>query len=322
MNRIRVGVLRGGPSREYEVSLKTGSSVLRNLSEDKYDTRDILITKDGTWHYRGLPVEPKQVFLNVDVIFNALHGEYGEDGQVQRILSHFNVPYTGSRSFQSAVCMNKARTKEGLFDIKVQTARHVILDVSEDIEKKKLEVFRTFPQPCVIKPLSGGSSVGVTAAKDHSSFDEGIRKAFEYSPRVLIEEYIAGREATCGVIENFRDRDVYSLLPTQIIPDSKQPFFDYEAKYQGKSRELCPGNFSKEENRELQRLAREIHKTLDLRHYSRSDFIISNKGIYFLEVNTLPGLTEASLISKSLGAVGSSLPEFLDHVISLALEEG
>ena len=321
MDRIRVGVLRGGPSREYEVSLKTGSAVLSNLPEDKYDARDILLTKDGTWHYRGLPAEPKKVFLNVDVIFNALHGEYGEDGRLQRLLSHFNVPYTGSRSFQSAVCMNKARTKEGLLDIDVQTAKHVILDVSEDIEKKKMELFRSFPQPCVIKPLSGGSSVGVTIAKDHSSFDEGIRRAFEHNPRVLIEEYIAGKEATCGVVENFRDRDVYSLFPIEIIPDSSQPFFDYEAKYQGKSKELCPGNFSREESSELQRLAREIHKTLNLRHYSRSDFIISEKGIYFLEVNTLPGLDPICLIPKSLEAIGSSLPEFLDHVITLAIEE-
>lgn len=320
MQKIRVGVLRGGPSREYEVSLKTGSTVLKNLPEEKYETRDILITRDGVWHHRGLPIEPKNLFPHVDVLFNALHGEYGEDGGVQQLLSHFNVPYTGSRAVASALCMNKANTKVVLEPLGIKSPYYIVLDVSDILNQKVSNLFRTFPQPSVIKPISSGSSIGVTVAHDYDSFMKGIRKAFESSSQVIIEKFIQGKEATCGIVDNFRGEEYYSLLPIEIIPDSDRLLFDYEAKYEGKSQELCPGNFSQEESVELQRLAREVHKNLGLRHYSRSDFIIAQDGIYFLEVNTLPGLTSDSLVPKSLKAAGAKLSEFLDHVVTLALD--
>ena len=136
----------------------------------------------------------------------------------------------------------------------------------------------------------------------------------------MVEENIKGREATCGVVDKFRGNDFYSLLPIEIIKPEKSDFFDYEAKYCGGSQEICPGNFSRDEKEAIQELAVAAHKVLGLRHYSRSDFIISpGRGIYILEVNTLPGLTAESLLPKSLQAVGCSLPDFLDHLITLAL---
>lgn len=320
MTKIKVGVLRGGPSSEYDVSLRTGGSVLKNLSEDKYDAQDIFISRDGQWHFRGMPVLPEQIIRQVDVVFNAMHGEYGEDGTVQKILDSFSIPYTGSRAFASAVGMNKLLTKQGIESSDIQTPEYVIIDAPENIEKDILGIFRGFTQPSVIKPITGGSSVGVTIARDYESLRDGIYKAFEYSPRVLIEERIHGREATCGVIDGFRGEELYALMPVEIIPPDKHAFFDYESKYSGESQEVCPAHFDAVIKEEIQRLAVEAHRALGLRHYSRSDFIVSPRGIYFLEVNTLPGLTQGSLLPKELTAAGATLPEFLDHLVSLALQ--
>jgi D-alanine-D-alanine ligase len=129
------------------------------------------------------------------------------------------------------------------------------------------------------------------------------------------------KDATCGVVEKFMDEPLKALPPVEIIPPTEADFFDYQAKYGGQSREICPGNFSNTETAEIQRVAAAAQRTLGLRHYSRSDFIIHpTRGIYFLEVNTLPGLTNESLLPKSIRAAGSTLPEFLDHVLTLALE--
>jgi len=314
-------VLRGGLSHEYEVSLKTGGSVLQHLPSEKYAAQDILIEKSGVWHLRGMPTTPARVFNQVDVVFNALHGEYGEDGTVQRILDTFGIPYTGSGTLGSAVAMNKALAKEHLQSLNIKTPQHKVLEVTDDLEERVFEIFRKQSPPLVVKPCTGGSSVGVTIAKSYEALLQSVYKAFEYAPKVLIEEYIKGREATCGVIEHFREKELYSMLPIEIIPPQENNFFDYDAKYSGKTQEICPGNFSVEEKDELQRLAKEVHETLGLRHYSRSDFIVSPKGIYFLEVNTLPGLTSESLVPKSLEAVGCSFPEFLDHLVTLALRK-
>ena len=136
---------------------------------------------------------------------------------------------------------------------------------------------------------------------------------------MIVEECIKGREATCGVIDNFRDTKHYSLLPIEIIKPRNRDFFDYQCKYDGTTQEICPGNFSQKEKQALQNLSVKIHKALGLRHYSRSDFIVSPGGIYALEVNTLPGLTSESLFPKAMAAVGCDYLGFLDHLLNLAL---
>jgi D-alanine-D-alanine ligase len=176
--------------------------------------------------------------------------------------------------------------------------------------------------PIVVKPLSLGSSVGVTIAKSLPHLQEAIKNAFFNSEDVLIEEFISGREATCGVLENFSGEEFNALPPIEIISKSASGFFDYDAKYNGQSEEICPGRFSAEEMVEIRRMASAVHKILGLRHYSRSDFILHPKrGIFFLEVNTLPGLTEASLVPKAIKASGSSLNALIDHLITLALKK-
>jgi D-alanine-D-alanine ligase len=318
MSKIRVGVLRGGPSSEYEVSLKTGASVLKHLPEE-YHAQDIFISKDGSWHKGGIAYAPGEILKHLDVVFNALHGEYGEDGRVQHLLDTFAMPYTGSGYLASALGMNKALTKKVFTEHGIKTPLHKTLSKGGYTHADVLHLFKTFPMPAVVKPVRAGSSVGVSIARTVGGLEEALKKAYEYDTEALIEEYISGREATCGVIEGFRGEAMYSLLPVEIVHNSSSGLFDYEAKYSGKSKEICPGNFTREEIKKIQDASVAVHKALCLRHYSRSDFIVHPKrGIYILEVNTLPGLTEESLFPISLSAVGSSLPEFLGHILELA----
>jgi D-alanine-D-alanine ligase len=319
LHKIRVGVLRGGPSDEYEVSLKTGAAVIKNLPE-KYMPIDVFISKNGVWYLGGIERPHERILNHIDVAFIALHGTYGEDGTLQGILEAFGIPYTGSKKVPSAVAMNKALTKQHLKTRNIKMPRHLLVRVGDEVTRKASELHRTFHPPYVIKPMSLGSSVGVDIVEENATLPRRLCSALKSYGDVLIEEYIEGKEATCGVIDHFRGAPVYSLLPVEISPPVDAQFFDYGAKYGGASREICPGNFRKEESSEIQKLAACIHEALGLRHYSRSDFIVHPKrGVYFLEVNTLPGMTEQSLFPKSLHAVGSSMPEFLDHLIMLAL---
>lgn len=326
MHKLRVGVLRGGISPEYDVSLKTGQAVLENLSEEKYIPVDMLVTKDGEWHASGRPITLAQSARKVDVVWNALHGHYGEDGKAGRELESFRIPYTGSNALASALGMHKHFAKERFRSASLRVPRGKFLEgkalaLGEYGTPSALsfQIFREIHPPWIVKPVRGGSSIGTHIARSFLELQERIISASHDVQDIVVEEFLAGREATCGVIDNFRNEELYATLPTEIIPPDDSPFFDYEAKYSGKTQEICPGNFSREESRVLQDAARRAHRALGARHYSRSDFIVTSHGIYILEINTLPGLSEESLLPKSLAAVGSSLPEFLDHVITMAV---
>ncbi len=320
MTQTIVGVLRGGPSSEYEVSLSSGSEVLKHLPEG-YVPIDIFISKQGEWHVDGHVVQPQDILKKVDVVFNALHGEYGEDGKVQGILEREEVSYTGSTSLASAVGMNKAMTKKILKVHDVRMPIHMVLHKNDLCSEKVREVFHTFPQPSVIKPLFGGSSVGVRVARTEKDLTDALEQAFTYADKVIVEEYIQGKEATCGIVEGFRGEENYTLMPTEIVDTSGTDVWGYDSKYSDDMHSMyCPGRFFDSEKKEIQRLTKLAHEVLGLRHYSRSDFIVHPKrGVYFLEVNTLPGLTEASLLSHALVQSGSDLSEFLGHILERAM---
>ena len=320
MITTRVAVLRGGPSSEYDVSLNTGANVLRALVP-KYKVKDVLIGKDGNWFMDGISVLPEKVCRMVDVVFIAMHGEFGEDGQIQRILDQFKVPYTGSKSQPSAVAMNKALAKEYFKKNGIRTPHGVVVKNNESVELIAKMVFNKISPPWFVKPNNGGSSVGASMCRNLPELITALEEAFKYGDSVMVEECIKGREATCGIIDNFRGVKNYALFPIEIIKPDNRAFFDYQCKYDGTTQEICPGNFTKEQKEEIQNAALKIHKTLDLRHYSRSDFIVSPRGIYALEVNTLPGLTAESLFPKAMAAVGCGYAGFLDHLIDLALQE-
>jgi len=321
MAPIRVGILRGGIGHEYEVSLRTGASVLKNLPPDKYQPVDILLSKSGDWYVDGLQTSPERAVRGVDVIFNALHGEFGEDGQVQQMLDSLLKPYTGSGSVASALGLDKPRAKEIFKKAGLKVPSGVVLkrDYQTTAEAVAYDAFQKISPPWIVKPANRGSSVGLYLAHTYPELIQAIESCFKFSDRILVEEYIRGKEATCGVVDGLRGQDYYPLLPIEIVSPANKKLFDYEAKYDGQTAEICPGRFTKEERSELEKLATKIHQVLGLRHYSRSDFILSPRGIYVLETNTLPGLTEESLIPKSLRAAGISYDYFLDHIITLAL---
>ena len=317
--QITVGVLRGGPSREHEVSLKTGAAMLANLPEERFVTRDIYISKQGEWHERGRPVAPERVLRQVDVVLNGLHGEYGEDGEVQKLLEQFGVPYTGANSFGSYIAMHKVMSKARAKEAGLLTPEFRYVSGTEEIEKIAQDVTRSFHQPVVVKPIGWGSSVGVSIVGGYATVLAAIQQLFaEGASGVLVEEYLRGREASVGVVEGLRGEALYALPSVEIVP-TEGGFFSYDAKYSGKTREVCPGKFSRVANEELGRASRVMHRALGLRHYSRSDFIVTPKGVYYLETNTLPGLTTESLMPKSLAAIGVSFSEFLSHLVNLAL---
>lgn len=319
MSKIIVGVLRGGPSLEHEVSIKTGQSVLDNLP-DAYIGRDIFISKDNHWHIDRKPTTPDRVFHSVDVVFNALHGQFGEDGKVQRLMEIYGVPYTGAGVAASALGMNKILAREAFKKVGLKLAMAVEINAAEQgSESSALRVFKAMPPPWVVKPAAAGSSVGVRIVKTVADLSGAISEASEHGEKVLIEEFIPGKEATCGVLENFRGQNHYALPVVEIIPPSKFGFFNYDAKYSGETKEICPSGFELAVKRRIEELAKVAHSAIGCRHYSRSDFIVSKKGIYILEINTLPGLTAESLLPKAMAAVGSSHKELIGHLLKLAL---
>ena len=319
MNSIRVGVLRGGPSLEHEVSLKTGETVLRNLP--KYSAKDIFINKAGEWHLDGKPSHHDRIFRQIDVVFNALHGEYGEDGKVQQLLEAFGVPYTGSGAMASALGMNKILARQAFKSAGLKIPFGFDLVLKKELAETAKDIFKKMPPPWVIKYPSGGSSVGVSMARNFDDLEGSLEKVSSFSSKILVEEYIRGREATCGVIDEFRNQKHYALPIVEIVPPAQSDFFSYDAKYGGQTRELCPSNFDMPTKRAIEAMAIKAHNAIGGRHYSRSDFIVSKKGTYLLEINTLPGLTAESLLPKALNAVGSSHKELLEHLISLALRK-
>jgi D-alanine-D-alanine ligase len=315
-----VAVLRGGASSEHEISLLSGANVLRNVDAQKYRAIDVFIDKAGIWHVRGVPMSPERALLGVDVAFNLLHGKYGEDGTLQRLFQRLGVPFIGPGAFASSFAMHKILAKEEIKKHGVKTPNFTILKVSSDLEKEALAAFRKFSPPLIIKPLQGGSSLGVTLAHTFDRFWEGVKSAFEHGTEVIVEEWIRGKEATVGVVEGLRGEEHYSLLPIEIIPAKAHSFFNYDAKYGEGTEEISPGSFTRSESAELERLARIAHHALGQKHYSRSDFIVSPRGIYYLETNSAPavGMTENSLFPKGLAATGISFDEFFGHVIRSA----
>ena len=322
MSKYRIAVLRGGPSEEHDVSLKTGAALLAALSSDRVTPLDIMITRAGEWTLDGRRHMPEHILSHVDGVIIGLHGAYGEDGKVQRVLERHGVPFTGSGSYSSAIAMHKGITKDHLRDHPIMLAPHMLVSRSskEQLHEISEGIAAMFGPRYVVKPVRSGSSHGVVTAT-RTELPRVLMQALETYDQVIVEKQIKGTEAPVGRIETFRDEPLYVLPPIEIVPAKERAFFDYEAKYNGASEEICPGRFDDAVKNELMELARLVHRELGLNHYSRSDFIIADDGIYFLEVNTLPGLTEASLVPRALTAVGSSLSAFADHLVTQLVEK-
>lgn len=317
MKRLKIAVLRGGPSSEFDVSLMSGKTIIDTLSQ-KHEIFDIILDKNADWYWHGQKLDPYKFAPRLDFIFNAMHGEYGEDGQVQDLLEKLKVKYSGPKKFGAAISMNKHLAKDHYRKNSLKTPAHLIIDTNKIDDLTPGDIVQHFAFPVVIKPLGLGSSVGISIAKNFPELMDHLPNYVEKFDKLMIEEWIDGKEATLGVIDKFRNRAVYPLMATEIKTNKDKKLFDYEDKYSGETEEITPGNFSREEKAELEKMAIAAHEALGLRHYSRSDFIIHPKrGIFILETNSLPGMTSASLFPKAVEASGASLEEVLEHILSL-----
>lgn len=316
----RVAVLRGGPSAEYAVSMKSGSAVIDALKNLDYSYKDIVITKKGEWLDGGFVRQPELALDAVDVVFVALHGAYGEDGQVQRILQRKQIPFTGSRALASAIAFNKELTKQTLKPHEVLMPRHRRVNRSElaDIDSEIPNIFSEVGNELFVKPIASGSSLGVRYIPNAETLKTALSELLAVYEEVMVEQFIRGKEATVGVLNNFRNESVYALPAIEIIPPGGSPLFSHEHKYNGQTEEIVPGRFSYHEKAKLAEIAVLVHQVIECDDYSRSDFIVRDGEVYFLEVNTLPGLTKESLFPKAAAAVGLEFPELILHLVESA----
>lgn len=316
---IKIGVIRGGKSDEYDISLLSGANIIENLM-DTHKPIDIFVSKDGTWHVFGVEKSPERILKNIDVVWNSLHGEFGEDGKIQDILQHHGVKFTGSDRYSSSISHNKFLAKEYLKNLGIKTPTYAIVRQTDDLKERSKEIFSSIPGPLIIKPVNSGSSLGIKVTKTYDQLFKTLYEILSSQSDAIVEELISGKEGVVGVIDNFRGQEHYSLPPIEIVHKNSNGFFDYKSRISGGYEEYCPGNFSESEKRELENLAKKIHKHLGLRHFSKTDFIISPKrGIYFIETNTSPKLTKDSHFSKALESVGSNIKEFIHHVLNLSI---
>ncbi|MDR1395115.1 MAG: D-alanine--D-alanine ligase [Deltaproteobacteria bacterium] len=311
MSRIRLALLMGGLSAEREVSLASGKNVLAALDPGRYQVTALDPASDLGQLVALAP--------ELDLVFPVLHGAAGEDGSIQGLLNLLKLPYVGSGVLASAACLSKKTTKMIYREAGLPTAGDLLCARSDGPALSQARAAgRKLGFPIVFKPLDQGSSVGLTIARDSAEAEASLTAAWEYSDEALAEKFLAGRELTVAVLGNSRAR---FLPPIEIIPAPGHPFFDYQAKYvPGQAQEICPAPLTEEETQKVGQLALKAHEVLGCRGLSRTDFIYSQGVFYLLETNTLPGLTENSLLPKAALAAGLAFPALLDTLIDLALD--
>lgn len=301
-------MLAGGWSGEREISLKSGEAVYRALDRSKYlvsryDPRDDLAT---------LIEERKRI----DLAFVLLHGKLGEDGCVQGFLELLGIPFIGSGVLASAMALNKKIAKERFEGAGLHVLEDVMLCRGEAFSADR--ILETLGPSTVVKPVGEGSSLGISICHSREELLEGIEEAFRYDHEVMVERYVKGREITCCVLGN---RTTEALPVIEIVPNPKYAFFDYQAKYTpGATREVCPAPLCEAETHEAQSCARKAHEALKCRVWSRTDMMMEGEKVYVLETNTIPGMTETSLVPLAARAAGLSPAQLLDRLIELSLE--
>lgn len=308
MSKLRLALIYGGISSEREVSLSSGREVFEALDKSKYD-----ITV-----YDPKTDIPKLVSdaATTDAALIILHGPYGEDGTIQGMLDLLGIPYQGSGVLGSAVAMSKITSKKLYQQASLPIPEYI--EIHKNGERTPEKYIDEIGIPMVVKPASGGSSIGMSIVRDAEKLSEAIDKGFMYDEILLLEKCIDGIELTCGVIGN---SDLETLPVIEIIPGKESEFFDYEAKYTpGVTEEICPARIDDELTKRVQELAKEAHRTLFCKGYSRTDFILKERELYILETNTIPGMTANSLLPLAARTAGMSFSGLLDKLIQLAME--
>ncbi len=340
MGKIRVGVIFGGKSCEHEVSIASAKSVIEALDKEKYETVLINIDKGGVWHLReeiedfsgqkSVAIVPKKegsdlIHLSsfdssapIEVIFPVLHGSFGEDGTIQGLLKMVDIPFVGSGVLGSAVGMDKDVMKRLLRDAGIPIGKFFVIPRHKKEEYSYEYCVERVETPFFIKPANAGSSVGVFKIRSKEEFAKALEEAFLYDKKVLVEEFIKGREIECSVLGN---EHPIASLPGEVIPQHE--FYSYTAKYLDENGALLeiPAAIDAKTVKRVQEMSILVFQLLCCEGMGRVDFFLTEKGELFVnEINTSPGFTKISMYPKLWQASGMSYPDLLDRLIQLALE--
>ncbi len=309
MKKINVALLSGGISSERDVSLNGGNQVFESLDKEKYN----IVRYDPESDLEQLVKDASRISVALII----LHGPYGEDGTIQGLLDLLKIPYQGSGVLGSALAMNKLASKQIYEQAGLPIPPYIVANRGEAVDSEGC--IRQLGLPLVIKPVQGGSSIGMSIVHSEDNLKEAFEVAFEQDDTILIEAFIDGIELTGSVIGN----DNPEALPiVEIIPDEVYPFFNYEAKYTpGATREICPARIDDDLTEQVKMYAKEAHKVLFCRGYSRTDFILNGRNAYVIETNTIPGMTPTSLLPLAAKTAGVSFSRLLDRLIELSIED-
>lgn len=316
---MNIAVLAGGDSSEYSISVKSGKEITKWLEKAGYSPF-LVIVQGSSWTVMNGDKE-HAVDMNTfafsdgkkktrfDYVWNVIHGTPGEDGKVQGYLDMMGVPYNCSGLLSSALTFNKYISKSYLKQYGIQTAEAKLLKRNEEYDIE--EIIDTVGLPCFVKPNRGGSSFGTTKVSQSEKLEAAIEAAISEDSEAIIESFIKGSEITCGILKTGMDELIFPI--TEII--SKTEFFDYEAKYKGLSEEITPARINPELAKKCQTLASQIYDHTESKGIVRIDFIIKGNQLYFLELNSIPGMTKESIIPQQIRAMGLKVETVLQKVI-------
>ncbi len=315
----------GGYSSEYKISLVSGSVVYENLSKEKYNVYPVHILKEK-WvcidNDIEFPIDKNDFSTTIntkkvifDVVFNAIHGTPGEDGLLQAYFELLNIPQTSCDYYQAALTFNKRDLLSVLKPYGIKTAISHYLNLGDTINVT--EIIEKVGLPCFVKPNKSGSSFGISKVKTIAEFLPAVEMAYNEDNEVIIESFLDGIEVSVGVISYKGETKVLPI--TEIV--SENDFFDYEAKYLGKSQEITPARITNELKEKIELVAKKAYDVLKMKGFSRSEFILVNGEPHMLEMNTVPGLTNESILPQQAREAGISLPELFENAIEEALKK-
>ncbi|MAW21708.1 MAG: D-alanine--D-alanine ligase [Flavobacteriales bacterium] len=307
-----IAILTGGDSAEYNISLLSANTVLKHLNKAKYNGF-IVHLKNGRYtvdskeiNTRNFSFKKENQNIIIDKVFIALHGPPAENGLIQNYLDSIKIPYTACNADISALTFDKYNCNRKLRSLGFNSAESVLISKENTLNNK--EILESIRLPCFIKPNGAGSSHGISKVVNREELEAAIDRAYKHDNKVIIEDFIKGIEVSCGVY--FDGLNIKALPITEII--SENDFFDYEAKYEGKSEEITPARISRKITNKIQKTTIDIYKKMFLSGICRIDYIIQNEQVFIIEINTIPGLSEESILPKQLKAANINLSEVFD----------
>ena len=319
-----IAVLMGGFSPERDISIKSGAVIYNNIDKESYNPYKIIISKEK-WIYiddnnnefkvskDDFSIKVDKVKINFDVAFIVIHCSPGEDGLLQSYFELICIPYTGCDSYTSSITFNKRDCISILQKYDIPSANSIHLNIGDTIIEN--EIIEKVGIPCFVKANKSGSSFGVYKVNDRKDLINSINNSFKIDNEVLIESFLDGIEVSVGVM-NYKN-EIKVLGITQLITEND--FFDYSAKYEGKSTEITPANISELQKNNVTKIAKKIYKKLGLKGFSRSEFIFIGDTPYFLEINSIPGMTNESILPKQAENSGISLKDICSEIIEEAI---